>query len=85
MHGITLPISFVNIEVMNKWYDAFFDQAKSICRKYNVPELLDNARIYKDDRKLEVSIVSLGAYIKGSDTEKAVNEIVQLFEPNFSD
>jgi len=73
----------MNIEVMNKWYAVFYQKAKNICMKYNVPELLDNARIDKDDSNLEVTILSLGAYAKGSNTEKAVNEIVQLFETDF--
>ena len=85
MNTLTVPISFMNIEVMNKWYKVFEDESFKICKKYHVEELWDNAVILKDDKKNELALVSLGAYSLGSNTEKAVNEIVEKFESMFGD
>ena len=84
MNGITRPVSFVNIELLNQYYSKFEKSAMQICNKYNVNELWDNAKILKDETRLELSIISLGAYEKGTNTERAVNEIIQAFEDLFN-
>ena len=48
-----------------------------------MPELWNRARIYKDDVAFELSIISLGSYIKGSNDEKAVNEIIKTVNDLF--
>ena len=73
----------MNIKVMKQWYGKFEEHAINICRKYNVPALWDNAIILKDDNILTIAIVSFGAYLRDSNEEKAVDEIVKVFESMF--
>lgn len=84
MNGITKPITFANIELMNQYYSEFEKKAIQICSKYYVSELWENAKILKDDKQLKLSIISLGTYGKGTNTEKAVNEIIEAFENLFN-
>ncbi len=83
MTGITQPISFNDIEAMNQFYSEFEKKAINICEKYAVTEIWDNAKIYKNDESLELSITSLGSYIKGSNDEKAIKEIIKAFNDLF--
>lgn len=77
--GITHPIQFENIDKMNQFYSNFETKAKAICKRYDVPELWSSIRMYKDEESLELSITSVGAHLKGSNEEKAANEIINAF------
>lgn len=83
MIGITQPIHFNDIETMNQFYSEFEEKAINICEKYEVPQIWDNARIYKNNESFELSIISLGSYLKGSKDEKAINEIIKAFNDPF--
>lgn len=83
MIGITHPIHFNDIKTMNQFYSEFEEKAINICKKYEVPEIWDNARINKNEESLELSIISLGSYLTGSNYEKAVKEIIKAFNDSF--
>lgn len=80
MNGITTPISFANTAMLNEFYFKLNQKAIAICVKYSVPELWENAIIYKDENKKELSIFSWGMHITaGSNQEKAEAEILKAF------
>jgi len=83
MNTITIPIGFTNASDMNTWYAKFDDKAIEICKKYGVMELWDNAKIIKDENTFQVAIVSLGVSVRGSNSQKAENEILKTFESMF--
>lgn len=83
MTRITQPISFNDIEAMNQFYSEFEQKAINICKTFAVPEIWDNAKIYKNVESLELSITSLGSYLKGSNDEKAIKEIINAFNDLF--
>ncbi|MBN8877652.1 MAG: hypothetical protein J0I32_08920 [Sphingobacteriales bacterium] len=80
MSTITIPITFTDLEKMEKWYADFDNNARNICKKYNVPELWEKTIIQKDNEKMELAIVSFGTCVSGSNKEKAENEIIRVFE-----
>jgi hypothetical protein len=80
MNTITPPIKFTNIAAMNKCYGDFEKEALEICRKYNTANVWETAKILKDEKSLQFAIVSLSPYVKGSNEEKAVKEILIAFK-----
>ena len=81
---ITNPIYFQSLRAMNDFYNQFEHQAIAICRKYNVMDLWDNPNIQKDQQNFSLAIISLGASAKGSNRDKAINEIIDTFNGMFN-
>lgn len=84
MNTLTVPISFGSAAAMNSWYENFDAEAREICQKYNDADLWENrAVVLKDPKEKVIAIVSLGAYRSGSNTHKAVDEILKAFNSSF--
>jgi hypothetical protein len=68
---------------MNKWFSNFEVEARAICQRYNVLDLWEKGtKILKDDKENKIAIVSMGTYIKGSNTHLAIEEILKAFNSN---
>ena len=58
--------------------------AKKICSDYNVSDFYETIKIIKDEKKIELYILKMGSYIKGTNDEKAHKKIVKTFEDIFN-
>ena len=80
---LTVPISFENTVAMNKWFSNFEVKARAICQKYNDLDLWEKrTKILKDDKENKIAIVSMGTSINGSNTNRAIEEILKAFNSN---
>lgn len=77
---LTVPIYFENTFDMNKWFSNFEEKARAISQRYNDLDLWEKrTKILKDDKENKIAIVSMGPYIKGSNTHRAIEEILKAF------
>lgn len=83
MNMVTVPIKFRNIDAMDAWYHDFEKKAIEICRKYGDVTIWDHVKIYRNTAECELAIASMGTYDSGSKKEKALEEILNLFNSGF--
>lgn len=82
--GITQPIKFSDVKTLNTFYKKFDDDCKQICSDYNVSDFYETIKISKDEKEIELYILKMGSYIKGTDDEKAHKKILKAFEDIFN-
>lgn len=80
MNTITTIICFENNRQLESFYDSFENIALKICRDYDSMEVWVNAKMLKDHVNHKLAIISIGAWVKSSNQEKAANEIIATFE-----
>ena len=77
---ITSLINFENVSLLHQWYTSFENKCLEICKTYNAMEVWDKAVILRDEKSLELAIVSIGAWDVNSNQYTVANKILEIFE-----
>ncbi len=79
MQGVTVPYNFSSQEQMEKWLTKFDTSAQKVCNKYGLPSLMSRIVFDKGEQPFSVYIRSVPLTTPGSHEEKAIDEIIQIF------
>ena len=79
MNGITAPWGFTSQDQLERGLKKFTATAQQVCDKHGVSNLAHSIRLVKGDEPFSMMIGSVPPVVVGSKEEKAVNEIIYLF------